>query len=267
MQDMKEKTVIITGGGRGQGLVEAQMFAERGASVAICDILDSEGEQAARELASKNFAVRYFHLDVVADEEWKATVAAVMEWTGRIDVLVNNAGILKRKTILTYSESDWREVLDVNLTGTFLGVQNVAPHMCRQQSGVIINIASNAAFSGHPDAAYTASKWGVRGLTKSAAMEFASYGVRVNSVCPGLVVTDINRHAPHLGTMIGMTPLGRAVEAEEIAATVLFLAGDGARMITGEEIVVDGGFTAGANYWKVAQDSGAYEKRLTNATR
>jgi 3alpha(or 20beta)-hydroxysteroid dehydrogenase len=156
------------------------------------------------------------------------------------------------------SEAAWRRVLDVNLTGSFLGIQKVAPQMCAQRSGAIVNIASNAAMSGHADPAYTASKWGVRGLTKSAALEFAAFNVRVNCVCPGLVLTDINRNAAHLQAMIGLTPLGRAAESSDIAALVAFLASDEARMITAEEIVVDGGFVVGAGYWKVSTEAGLY---------
>jgi len=259
MQTFQDKIVIVTGGARGMGRVESTLFAEGGAYVAICDVAPEEGEQSASELRERGLQARFFKLDVTSQENWSQVIAAVLEWRGRIDVLVNNAGILYRKTISNYPEAEWRRVLDVNLTGTFLGVSQVAPTMCAQRSGAIVNIASNAALSGHADPAYTASKWGVRGLTKSAALEFAAFNVRVNCVCPGLVVTDINRHSPHLQPMIDMTPVGRAVEADEIASVVAFLASPASGGITGEEIVVDGGFTAGAAYWKVASQAGLYQ--------
>ena len=259
MKNFKDKVVIITGAGRGQGEVEATLFAERGASVAICDVLEEEGKRLAADLSARGLEARFFFLDVASSENWDSVVAEVIQWRSRIDILVNNAGILSRKTIATYTEVDWRRVLDVNLTGSFFGISKVTPYMCAQGGGAIVNIASNAAFSGHADPAYTASKWGLRGLTKSAALEFARAGVRVNCVCPGLVVTDINRDAAHLKTMIDLTPAGRAVEASEIASVVAFLAGDESSMITGEEIVVDGGFIAGAGYWKVAVEAGHYD--------
>ena len=259
------KVAVITGAANGQGRAEAALLARRGAAVAICDIADEAGAALAVELRDQGMAARYFHLDVGSSTDWDRVVAGVVEWQSRIDILVNNAGILKRKTIENYTEAEWRQVIDINLTGSFFGIQKVAPFMREQRSGAIVNIASNAAFSGHPDPAYTSSKWAVRGLTRSAALELAAFGVRVNCVCPGLVITDINRNAAHLGTMIGMTPLGSAAEVEDIAAMVAFLAGDEARMITGEEIVIDGGFTAGAAYWKVAVEAGYYGARSAEA--
>ncbi|MCX5544069.1 SDR family oxidoreductase [Paraburkholderia sp. CNPSo 3076] len=260
MLTFKDKVVVITGGARGMGHVESTLFAEGGAYVAICDIAPEEGDQSAAELRARGLEARFFELDVTSLENWNRVVADVLQWKGRIDVLVNNAGMLFRKTIQDYAESEWKRVLDVNLNGTFFGVSCVAPIMQKQGGGAIVNIASNAAFSGHADPAYTASKWGVRGLTKSAALEFAAFGMRVNCVCPGLVVTDINRHSPHLRPMIDMTPAGRAVEASEIASVVAFLASSASGGMTGEEVVVDGGFTAGAAYWKVATQAGLYQE-------
>lgn len=132
----------------------------------------------------------------------------------------------------------------------------MTPLMQSGHGGSIINISSNSAFSGHSDPAYTASKWGLRGLTKSAAMEFAGVGIRVNAVCPGLIVTDLNRTSPHLGPMVGMTPAGRPGEIEEVAKLVLYLASDASRFVTGEDFVIDGGFTAGAAYRRVGVETG-----------
>lgn len=249
----KGKVVLITGAGRGMGRVEANLFAERGASVVACDILEEEGDGVAAEIRSKGLDARFVPLDVTSAAGWAEAVARTVRSLGRIDVLVNNAGILTRRTVATYEPADWRRVLDVNLTGVFLGLQAMTPVMIGQRGGAIVNIASNAAFSGHPDPAYTASKWGLRGLSRTAALEFAPSGIRVNCVCPGLVRTDINSGAALVQPMIDMTPLGRSVEPMEIAATVAFLASDEAAMITGEEIVVDGGFTSGAGYWKIGR--------------
>ena len=147
-------------------------------------------------------------------------------------------------------------MLDVNITGAFLGIKAAVPAMRRNGGGSIVNISSNSAFSGHYDPAYTASKWALRGLTRTAAMELVGDGIRVNSVCPGLVVTGLNASSPHLGPMIGMTPAARAGEPDEVAKLVAFLASDEAAFITGEDIVIDGGFTAGAAYRRVAVETG-----------
>ncbi|CAO3430023.1 SDR family NAD(P)-dependent oxidoreductase [Azospirillum endophyticum] len=258
MTPMTDKVVLITGAGRGQGQAMAELFAARGASVAICDILETEGVAVARQICDNGGTASFFPLNVASAADWDRTVRAVVEWKGRLDVLVNNAGIVKRRTIATYSEDEWRQVLDVNLTGAFLGIRSAVAPMIAQGGGAIVNIGSNSAFSGHADVAYSASKWGMRGLTRSAAMEFAKDRIRVNCVCPGLVVTDINRDAPHLTHLLNLTPLRRAVKPEETAAAVYFLASDEAGMITGEELVVDGGFTAGGNYWSVSTAAGFY---------
>ncbi len=251
------KTVLVTGAARGLGQAIAASFARQGASVALCDVLEPDARTAAGTLLAQGLTARAFALDVTSATAWADTVAGVADWASTPDVLVNNAGILYRRPIAAYTEADWQRVLAVNLTGCFLGIQAVAPRM-RDKGGAIVNIASNAALSGHPDPAYTASKWGVRGLTRSAALEFATAGVRVNCVCPGLVTTDILRDARHLEPMIGLTPLGRMGEPADIAALVVYLAGDAARMITGEDITIDGGFTAGGAYWKTASEAGLY---------
>ncbi|MTH79969.1 SDR family NAD(P)-dependent oxidoreductase [Paracoccus aestuariivivens] len=254
MTDLQGRTAIVTGGGRGQGAVEAELLAAAAAAVLICDVLEAEGEALAARLTGEGHKARFLRLDVTDAAEWAAAVQTALDWTGRLDILVNNAGIINRKVIRDMSPEEWRRVLDVNLTGAFLGIQAAAPAM--QQGGSIINISSNSAFSGHYDPAYTASKWGLRGLTRSAAMEYARQGVRVNAVCPGLIVTDLNRNSPHLAPMIGMTPMGRSGEADEVAQLVLFLASDASGFVTGEDFVIDGGFTGGAAYRRVASETG-----------
>ena len=251
MSDLTGQTAIVTGGGRGQGAVEAELLVAAGASVLICDVLQAEGEALAARLGDP---ARFLFLDVTDADAWDGAVKAATDWTGRLDVLVNNAGIINRKIIRDMTPEEWRRVIDVNLTGAFLGIRAAAPAMT--QGGSIINISSNSAFSGHYDPAYTASKWALRGLTRTAAMEFAQQRIRVNAICPGLIVTDLNRNSPHLGPMIGITPMARAGEADEVAQLVLFLASEASGFITGEDFVIDGGFTAGAAYRHVARETG-----------
>ncbi|WP_435170658.1 SDR family NAD(P)-dependent oxidoreductase [Falsirhodobacter sp. 1013] len=248
MTDLSGRTAIVTGGARGQGEAEVRLLAECGAKVLICDVLE-EGAALAEELDQ-----RFLRLDVTAEDGWAEAVALVRDWTGRLDVLVNNAGIINRSLIADTAPEAWRRVLDVNLTGAFLGIRACAPLMT--QGGSIINISSNSAFSGHYDPAYTASKWGLRGLTRSAAMEYAGAKIRVNAICPGLIVTKLNAHSPHLQPMIGMTPAARSGTPEEVAQMVLYLASDASAFVTGEDFVIDGGFIAGAGYRRVAVETG-----------
>ncbi len=258
MGDLKGRLAIVTGGARGQGEAEVRLFAKRGAAVIIADVLVDEGRALAQTLKNEGHEVRFISLDVASVESWEEAVAIAREWKGRIDILVNNAGIINRSTVTTTALDAWERVMKVNLTGAFLGIQAVAPVMAETGGGAIVNISSNSGFSGHYDPAYTASKWGLRGLTRSAAMEFSSKNIRVNAVCPGLVVTGLNASSPHLKPMIEMTPMKRSGTPEEIAELVAFLASDAARFITGEDFVIDGGFTAGAAYRHVAVETGIF---------
>ncbi|WP_460274468.1 SDR family NAD(P)-dependent oxidoreductase [Celeribacter sp. ULVN23_4] len=256
LSDLTGKTAIVTGAARGQGAVEAEMLAVAGASVLLCDVLVPEGEALVERLAAEGHNVRFLALDVTSEAGWSEAFSLIRSWTGRLDILVNNAGIINRKTISDMSVDEWKRVVEVNATGCFIGVKLAAEMMATTGGGSIVNISSNSGFSGHYDPAYTASKWAVRGLTRTAAMEFADAGIRVNAICPGLIVTDLNRNSPHLGPMIGMTPMQRAGEADEVAQLVLFLASDASGFITGEDFVIDGGFTAGAGYRRVAKETG-----------
>lgn len=256
MFDFDGKVALVTGGGRGQGAVEVRRLAEAGAAVMIADVLEEEGLALADALTKSGLQARFQRLDVTDPSAWQAAIATTESWHGRLDVLVNNAGIVRRRSILEMSVEDWDLTLAINLKGVFLGQKFVAPLMAKSGGGSIVNIASNSAFSAHQDPAYTASKWGMRGLTRAAASEFAALNIRVNAVCPGLVVTDLNRGAPHLAPMIAATPSGRAVEADEVANLVMFLASNLAQSITGEDIVIDGGFVALSAYRSV-QGAGA----------
>ncbi|MEH3127160.1 glucose 1-dehydrogenase [Agrobacterium cavarae] len=260
MTDLSGRLAIITGGARGQGEAEARLFASKGAAVIIADVLADEGRALAEALQSEGREASFIYLDVTDPTSWAGVVALATDWKGRIDILVNNAGIINRTIVETTSLEAWERVLKVNLTGAFLGIQAVTELMAKSGGGSIINISSNSGFSGHYDPAYTASKWGLRGLTRSAAMELTPKAIRVNAVCPGLVVTGLNANSPHLKPMIDMTPMKRSGKPEEIAELVLFLASDASSFITGEDFVIDGGFTAGAAYRKVASQTGIFDQ-------
>ncbi len=246
----------MTGAARGQGAIEAELLATAGASVLLCDVLEEDGVALAERLTSEGKDARFLKLDVTSEADWQDALATLRDWTGRLDILVNNAGIINRKIIRDMSVDEWKKVREVNATGAFIGIKLAAPMMAETGGGSIVNISSNSAFSGHYDPAYTSSKWALRGLTRTAAMEFADDKIRVNAICPGLIVTDLNRNSPHLGPMIEMTPAQRAGEADEVAQLVLFLASDASGFITGEDFVIDGGFTAGAGYRRVAKETG-----------
>lgn len=259
MRSLEGRVAIVTGASRGQGEAEARLLAQAGAAVLVCDVLRAEGEALVQSLKADGHEARFLALDVSSKEAWADAIAAVRGWKGRLDVLINNAGIINRKSLNDTPLEAWERLIGINLTGTFLGIQAAAPLMRESGGGSIVNISSNSAFSGHYDPAYTASKWGVRGLTRTAAMEYVGWGIRVNSVCPGLIVTGLNADAPHLKPMIDLTPMKRSGTPEEVARLVLFLASEESSFITGEDFLIDGGFTSGAAYRRVAVESGLYE--------
>jgi len=245
MAQLDGKIAVVTGGSRGIGAAVGRAFGREGAAVVICDLLDERGEGIADDVNRAGGSAIFVHLDVTAQTDWQAMTARVDAWRGGIDVLVNNAGINVRTGIENVGLDDWNRVVSVNLTGPLLGMQTVAPIMRRRGGGAIVNIASNAALRGIKSAAYCASKWGVRGLTKVAALEFAAAGIRVNTVCPGVVPTELNAGQPYVATPGAKTPMGRIATAEEIAAAVLFLASSSSSFITGMDMPVDGGLTIG----------------------
>ena len=183
MKRLENKTVIITGAARGMGAATARLFAAEGARLLITDVLDAEGEALARELGD---AALFRHHDVADEEQWRRVVQDAVARFGGIDVLVNNAGVLLMRGLLEISKQDFERVLGINLVGTFLGIKTVAPSIIERGGGAIVNISSIDGLKGsNATAAYSASKWGVRGLTKVAAMELGPRGVRVNSIHPG----------------------------------------------------------------------------------
>ena len=249
------KVALITGASRGQGEAEARLFAGEGASVVLCDVLDDAGEAVARAIRDDGNSAAYRHLDVTQEADWQAAIDAAIAEFGGLHILVNNAGIgLRKPSMLDISRDDWQRVLDVNLTGPFLGTRAAAPAIRDSGGGAIVNIGSIAGMTGHFATAYSAAKWGIRGLTKSAAMEFAAWNIRVNAVHPGIVETPIIAGSDDfLEAMEWMTPLERAAQPDEIAAVVLFLASDEAAFVTGMDMAVDGGFLDAGAYRKVLQ--------------
>ena len=240
------KVALITGGARGQGEAEARFFVAEGAKVMMGDLLDDDGARVAAELGD---AAAYCHHDVTSESDWAAVVEATRSAFGRIDVLVNNAGIFHLIKMLDTTLEEYRNVIDVNQVGTFLGMRAVAPVMIEQgDGGSIVNISSIAGLRGAATAfAYGASKWAVRGMTKSAALELARHRIRVNSIHPGLVSTPMLDEFDKVGGREAIrrsVPIGEESAPEEVAKLVLFLASDDSRHSTGAEFVVDGGMTA-----------------------
>ena len=239
------KVAIVTGAARGMGAAHARQLVEQGARVVLTDVLDTEGETTAAALGAQ---ARFLHHDVTQEVEWRHIVAVTEETFGPVSVLVNNAAIVAYSRIESMQESDYRRVIDVNQVAVFLGMKAVFPSMMKAGGGSIINISSVAGLIGAPHAlAYTASKFAVRGMTKAAAVEFASRNIRVNSVHPGLIRTPLTQPTPEseasIAQFISATPLGRAGEPDEVASIVLWLASDESRFSTGAEFVVDGGLT------------------------
>lgn len=250
MARLSNKVTIVTGGARGMGAATCRLFVEEGAKVVIADVLDADGQALAAQLGpSAHFA----HLDVSDEAAWTALVADTEERFGAIDVLVNNAGVLLFRTLRETTKADFERVLSINLTGTFLGLHTVGARMVERGRGSIVNISSADGMKGANGlGAYCASKWGIRGLTKVAAMEFGHRGVRVNSVHPGGVDTAMgNPYAEKredVNKRYGMVPLQRVGEPEEVARTSLFLASDESSYLCGAEIAVDGGMLTGQYY-------------------
>lgn len=236
MGRLEGKIALVTGGARGIGAAAAAALAAEGAKVVIGDVLDEAGEAVAKDLGD---AARYVHLDVTSPEDWTSAVATTVAEFGGLNVLFNNAGIVNGAAVNRFKLEKWREIIDVNLTGPFLGIRAATDPMIAAGGGSIINNSSIEGLRGTSWAhGYVASKWGLRGLTKSVAVELAPHGIRVNSLHPGLIRTPITEGFPDDQIPI---PLGRPGRPEDVASFVVFLASDESSYATGTEFVVDGG--------------------------
>jgi 3alpha(or 20beta)-hydroxysteroid dehydrogenase len=241
------KVALISGAARGQGEAEARSFVREGARVVLGDILDDDGEQVAKDIGADAL---YRHLDVTSADDWQAAVQAATANFGRLDILVNNAGILKLGLIESMPLSEYLAVINVNQVGCYLGMQAAIPALRAAGGGSIINTSSTSGLIGMTGlAAYTASKFAIRGMTKVAAMELGHEGIRVNSVHPGGIDTAMTK-LPEFGAIdqeaaYRTQPIPRIGQPEEVAELMVFLASDASSFCTGAEFVIDGGFTTG----------------------
>lgn len=241
------KVALISGGARGQGAAAAQRFAGEGAKVVIGDLLDDEAKAVAEELGESGLAV---HLDVASEEDWAAAVDACVTTYGHLDVLLNNAGILKFAKLEEMTAEEYLSIVAVNQLGTFLGMRAVTPAMKRAGGGSIINVSSVEGLRGLPRlVAYTATKFAVRGMTKAAAVELGRHNIRVNSMHPGFIDTPMTRAAGLENVDVNKLfkagiPLQRVGTPEDMANLALFLASDESSYCTGAEFVADGGATS-----------------------
>jgi len=244
------KVALISGGARGQGATETTMFVREGAKVVFGDVLDDEGRKVEAEVRAAGGEATYVHLNVTSEADWQAAVETAERRYGKVDVLVNNAGILIRKSIEETTAEDWDRIMAVNVKGVFLGTRAAIPAMRRAGGGSIINISSTAGLVGSPygSSAYTATKGAVRLFTKATAIQHAKDRIRCNSVHPGPIETDMLRDTlsdPVLREeRLNRVPLHRIGRVEDVAYGVLYLASDESSFVTGSELVIDGGTTA-----------------------
>ena len=252
-----DKVVVVTGGANGIGRSVAKQFAREGARIAIWDMADEAGENLAADINGRNEIARYKHVDVTQSEEVDAAVAELINEWGKIDILINNAGILRDSQLVKVKDGELQKrmsdemfdmVIDVNLRGVFICTRAVSPQMIQQESGVILNATSVVGLYGNfGQTNYVASKAGVIGMTKVWARELGRYGVRVNAIAPGFIATEMVMAMPEkiLDGMKQHTPLGRLGEPQDIANAYAFLASDQASFISGTVLSVDGGIVVG----------------------
>ena len=242
------KVAIISGGARGQGEVEAKLFAKEGAKVVFGDILDEEGRQVEAAIRQAGGEATYVHLDVTQEADWQEAVQTAVSTYGKLDILVNNAGILRRDGIEETTKELWDTILAVNATGVFLGTKYAIPEMRKAGGGSIVNISSISGMIALGGPAYNASKGAVRVFTKVTAVHHADDNIRCNSIHPGPVRTPMTEstysNPDMLAQRLQSMPLGRIGTSEDIAYGVLYLASDEAAYVTGSELVIDGGYTA-----------------------
>lgn len=254
--NFQNKTILVTGSGSGMGRVESKILASRGAKVWVTDISSRSGEAVVDEIVAADGRAEFYPLDVTSPTSWTELASLIEESDGDLDGLVNNAGVSHRAGIEETTIEDWHRVMEINLSSVFYGMKACAPLLKKGSGGSIVNVSSIAGMLGYFAAGYGASKWGVRGLSKVGALEFADHKVRVNSIHPGLVDTPLlhSGSSTFVDTSLKSVPAGRVAEAEEIAESVAFLLSDAARYITGTEIVVDGGLTSGGIYHRITSE-------------
>jgi NAD(P)-dependent dehydrogenase (short-subunit alcohol dehydrogenase family) len=244
------KVAIISGGAHGMGESEAMIFAREGATVVVADVDEAAGRQVAAKIGADGGKARFTRLDVTSESDWQEAVRSTTGAYGRLDVLVNNAGVSGSQDPDTLSTAAWDGIMGINAKGVFLGMKHAVPAMRQGGGGSIINISSISGFVGQDrlHMAYNASKGAVRIMTKSAAVQFARDGIRVNSVHPGFMppmrTSKVSADPAWRKPLLEMVPMRREGRVEEVAYAVLFLASDEASYITGTEVVVDGGFLA-----------------------
>jgi NAD(P)-dependent dehydrogenase (short-subunit alcohol dehydrogenase family) len=252
---LQDKVALISGGARGQGEVEARLFVREGAKVVIGDLLEAEGKRVEADINASGGECLFVRLDVTIEADWQRAVEAAVARFGKLNILVNNAGIGSTRgpngesiSIEQLSEAQWDRVLDVNAKGVFLGTKIAIPAMRRAGGGSIVNISSIAGLVGGQTTAYGASKGAVRLFTKATATQYAGDGIRANSVHPGVIETAMTDRMLSTETgrqsAIDRHPLGRLGRAEDVADGVLYLASDESSFVTGSELVIDGGLTA-----------------------
>lgn len=243
MPRLQDKVIIITGAAQGMGATHARRCIAAGAKVVLTDINAEKGQTLANELGSNALFIQH---DVTSEDDWAQVIAKTEAQFGTINVLVNNAGITQSKSILDTSLADYRRILEINQVSVFLGMKAVIPSMQKNQQGSIINISSINGLVGGA-IGYTDSKFAVRGMTKAAALECAPYGIRVNSVHPGVIATPMIMQGDTKAAVEAFAksiPLKRVAQPEEVSSMVLYLASDDSSYSTGSEFIVDGGLTA-----------------------
>ena len=241
MSRLEGKVVLVTGGARGIGAAIARVAVTEGAKVVIGDVLDREGEALAKELGASS---KYVHLDVTKPDDWEIAVCIAVGMYGKLNVLVNNAGIASYAPIDRYSRAEWDKIIAINLTGVFNGMKAAIPALKDAGGGSIVNMSSLAGLRGEAGMpGYVATKFAVRGLTKAAALDLAPYGIRVNSIHPGIVHTPLSAQGPKVS--MSHVAMDRAGEPVEIANLTVFLASDASSFSTGAEFIADGGELAG----------------------
>ncbi|MEU8796990.1 glucose 1-dehydrogenase [Spirillospora sp. NPDC048819] len=253
MGQLDGKVALITGGARGMGKSHVRRFLDEGAKVVFGDVLEDEGAKLAADLGDD---ARFIRMDVSREDDWHNAVETATSTFGALHILVNNAGIIRHKTIEEMSVDEFRQILDVNLIGQWLGVKSVTAAMREAGGGSIVNVSSTEGFIGASGlAAYSASKFGIRGLTKAAARELGKYGIRVNSIHPGGVLTPLSLQddvvsatADSADAFLKALPLGRMGKSKEVSGLVVYLASDDSSYCTGSEVLVDGGMLTGAGY-------------------